>query len=319
MDCRVWLALLASGCSALNPAFDLDEESTTDGDTLDSTSATSSTTGVSEESSSSSSGTLDVPPSDVCVPELVQLIESCMHAAELSQPMATKFATSEWYLRPFKSDLLPPCTSGAIGPGMWNGDAFLQTLVGDGSMIDPPEAYFEYLCGNGDYAWCDGTLDAFRNDVIQACFNDFQVGFEFPTFVPDDPLLVAQLIEIRDGYLIDDCAGACEKQFLMYTFAPRVAPTTGGDAVRELLEMYVLLGGLELIRFDDGFYQDAPFAIALQAVQQLLGDQGWITVLFLSHGDADDCGDLQNRVLLAVHHEHHIVLKLTQTQCLLAN
>jgi hypothetical protein len=154
---------------------------------------------------------------------------------------------------------------------------------------------------------------------MQACVDEFETGFEFPSFTPEEPRLVEDLIEIRDTFLNDNCAGECEKKLLMYTIPPRVAPTTGGDAARELLEMYVLRSGIELVRYDDGFYDDPPFAIPLQAVQQLLGDQGWIAVLLVSHGEADGCGDLQHRVLLAVHHEQDLILKMTQTQCLLGH
>jgi hypothetical protein len=214
--------------------------------------------------------------------------------------------------------LLGSCTStpGGLGPGMWSGDVFLQTLGSEGPGIDPAAAYFDYLCGRGEYDWCENSLDDFRGSVMLRCFEAFQAGFTFPVFEPG-PAIAEQLGEVREAFLANNCAGECNNKLEVYEIPHKVAPTAGGDAVREMLGGYVLSGAPTLVRYDDGFYTDAPFEIAYSSLRATFGvDQGWIAIGFVDHGEFEECQDLQNRALLAVHHENHLVIKLVQSRCL---
>ena len=311
----VFGASLAIACSALNPEFDVDRSTTSD---TDLPITTSTSTGVDATEESSSGLPPDVAEVEVCVPPLVEMIEKCLHVAELSKPMETDFEPGEFFRHPVKSDLLPFCTfsPGGLATNQWSGDAYLSTLVGDGVGIDPAEAYFDTLCASDDYEWCAGTVEEFRATVMQSCFEDFNAGFELPMFMPGANV-AAQLEEIRQTFLTENCPiGECNLRFELYEIPRRVAPTTGGDAVRELLGSY-LLGGTMLVveRYDEGFYEQPPFAIPYGELQSLVGDQGWIVVTFEAYGPYEDCPAYQNFAFIAIQHELHLLVKMVRGQC----
>lgn len=316
----VWFGLALGGCSTLNPDFDLREDSATDTEPFDPTSTSTSTSsagGSLEESSGVPLDMLQMEP-DRCIPAMVSLIEGCLHAAELSKPMDTEFEAGEFWLHPVKSDMLIFCTStpGGIDTNLWSGDSFLEMIGGVGPGIDPAEAYFEHTCSTGEFEWCEGTLADFRADVMQACVEEFQVGFAFDNYEPG-PVIAEAVTSIREMYLGNDCAGRCERELEVLAIPPKVAPTTGGDAVREMLEKFVLTDTPELTRFDDGYLLDAPFAMPYGMLQAGVGaETGWIAVTFLDHGPTADCGDYQHRAMVAVHHERRLLVKMSQSECL---
>jgi hypothetical protein len=326
MVCRAWVlssGLVASACSALNPAFDLEVDAATDtAADADTFAPTSTATSDGEGTQSDSEASMDVPApgADQCVPDLVALIEDCLDAAEMSKPMSPETGADEYWRHPVKSDLLEYCTSKAgVAPKTWSGDEFLQTLGAAGLGIDPAAAYFDYLCNGASsevYEFCEGDLPSFETNVMSLCSQTFEAASGFVPYVPG-PAIADPLMEVRAAFLANDCAEECYRYFEVLQIPPKVAPTVGGNAVDELLEPFHFTDTPSIWRSDDPeFVLGFPFAQPFSDVRGLIGGQdAWKSVFFIDQGITEDCEDYQHRAFIAINHRRRVLLKLVQSEC----